>query len=274
MNTRYEIIEKAIAYLEKSFRRQPELDELARHLSVSPFHLQRIFREWVGISPKRFLQFITIDHARNLLRQSRSLLGTALDSGLSGPGRLHDLFITVDAVTPGEYKEFGQGLQIDYGIHESPFGRCLLAVTGRGICALYFVDDQLLPRRLAELHSAWKNARIEMNQKRTGIMVEQIFSFKPRPLKVLLKGTNFQLKVWEALLHIPPGRVLAYEDIAGLINNPKAVRAVGTALARNPVSYLIPCHRVICKDGRFGHYGGGELRKKALIGWEVSRHSS
>jgi len=274
----YERIEKAIIYIETNFDRQPELKEISGHIGLSEFHFQRLFSNWVGISPKRFLQFLTKEHVKTLLENSANLLDATFDAGLSSPGRLHDLFVACEAVTPGEYKAKGRGLSISYGFHESPFGECLIAVTGRGICWLSFVRDGSRQTLLAELVSAWKNAHIIEDPSETGSLVARIYDpvmwRRSSPLPILVKGTNFQIKVWEALLRIPVGTVVTYEDVALYIGFPKAVRAVGNAVGKNPVSFVIPCHRVVRKTAEFGNYGGGPARKKAMIGWEASLMAS
>jgi len=270
----YERIEKAIIYIETNFDRQPELKEISGHIGLSEFHFQRLFSNWVGISPKRFLQFLTKEHVKTLLENSANLLDATFDAGLSSPGRLHDLFVACEAVTPGEYKAKGRGLSISYGFHESPFGECLIAVTGRGICWLSFVRDGSRQTLLAELVSAWKNAHIIEDPSETGSLVARIYDpvmwRRSSPLPILVKGTNFQIKVWEALLRIPVGTVVTYEDVALHIGFPKAVRAVGNAVGKNPVSFVIPCHRVVRKTAEFGNYGGGPARKKAMLGWEAA----
>jgi AraC family transcriptional regulator of adaptative response/methylated-DNA-[protein]-cysteine methyltransferase len=270
----YGRIEKAIAFIETHFERRPDLKEIAGHVGLSEFHFQRLFSGWVGISPKRFLQFLTKEHLKALLGRPTSLLDAALDAGLSGPGRLHDLFVSCEAVTPGEYKTRGRGITITYGFHDSPFGECLIAVTGRGICWLSFARDGSRKALLSEFDRAWKNARRVENPGDTRDLVGRIYEparwRSSNPLPVLVKGTNFQIKVWEALLKIPVGTVVTYEDVALYIGFPKAVRAVGNAVGRNPVSFVIPCHRVVRKTAEFGNYGGGTPRKKAMLGWEAS----
>ncbi len=269
----YERIEKAIVFIETHFDRQPDLKEIAAHVNLSEFHFQRLFSSWVGISPKRFLQFLTKEYVKGLLSRSSNVLDAAYDAGLSGPGRLHDLFVACEAVTPGEFKSKGKGLVIDYGFHDSPFGRCLLARTGRGICWLVFLRDGDQVGLLAEFRNAWKNARLIENPADTRPLVVRIFDpslwRRSNPIPVMIAGTNFQIKVWEALLRIPMGTVVSYEDIAISIGFPKAVRAVGNAVGKNPVSFIIPCHRVVRKTAEFGNYGGGPARKKAMLGWEA-----
>jgi AraC family transcriptional regulator of adaptative response/methylated-DNA-[protein]-cysteine methyltransferase len=268
----YERIETVIRYLEKNFRKQPDLKELAERAGLSEFHFQRLFSRWVGISPKRFLQFLTKEHAKHLLQSSGDLLAVAYDSGLSGPGRLHDLFVHCEAVTPGEFKSGGAGIIIRFGIHPTPFGDIMLATTDRGICGLYFISGDTFDLYLDKLHHHWPKARIKENPDSTREVVESIFRRErwqaAKPFRLLLKGTNFQIKVWEALLNIPEGRAVSYESVAQKIGEPLAVRAVGSAVAGNPVSYIIPCHRVIRKEGTFGNYQGGTARKKIILAWE------
>lgn len=276
MSEEYPLIEEAIIYLGQNFRQQPTLDELAAHLGVSPFHLQRLFKRWAGISPKRFLQFLTVEYAKGLLEESRTVLDTAYESGLSGPGRLHDLFVTVEAVTPAEFRAKGAGLPIHYGFHPSPFGECLLASTERGICWLSFGGHSDRADALAQLREHWSEARLTESPDTTAPLVDRIFprgadDGGPRPLTLLVKGTNFQVKVWEALLRIPPGFLLSYGDIAAQVGSPKGARAVGNALRANPISYIIPCHRVIRRSGVIGNYRWGTPRKRAIIGWESAQ---
>lgn len=271
----YARIEKAIRYLDTHFRRQPNLKEVARFVGLSEYHFHRLFTRWAGISPKRFLQFLTAEYARGLLKESPNVLEAAYEAGLSGPGRLHDLIVNVYAVTPGELKEEGAGLTIRYGVHPCPFGDCLLATTDKGICDLSFLAGRHPGDAEAMLRSRWGRATLVMDPKATKAVVDRIFE-RPRragapPLNVAVRGTNFQVKVWEAILRIPPGYVASYEDIAERIDAPGAVRAVGTALGRNPVAFLVPCHRVIRKTGVFGNYGGGSIRKKAILAWEAAR---
>ncbi|TFG42144.1 MAG: methylated-DNA--[protein]-cysteine S-methyltransferase [Syntrophobacterales bacterium] len=270
----YDRIEKAIKFIEARFDRQPELKEIAGHVGLSEFYFQRLFSSWVGISPKRFLQFLTKEYVKERLSTSANILDAAFDAGLSGPGRLHDLFVACEAVTPGEFKARGEGLTITYGFHGSPFGECLIAQTGRGICWLSFVRNGSRPPRLADLKDAWKKARLLEDPAGTRPLAARIYDpamwRSSNPIPVLVKGTNFQIKVWEALLSIPVGTVVTYEDIALHIGLPKAVRAVGNAVGKNPVSFVIPCHRVVRKTAEFGNYGGGTARKKAMLGWEAS----
>lgn len=271
----YARVEQALAFLQKNYQRQPSLQEIAASISLSEYHFQRLFSRWVGISPKRFMQFLTKERAKELLSRSDDLLSVAYQSGLSGPSRLHDLFVNCEAVTPGEYKSQGAGLQIGYGFHQTPFGECLLATTPRGICALSFLHNSSPDQALADLQRIWQKAEMVEDLSRTEQLAEQIFrsrrQVEGQPLSLFLKGTNFQIKVWEALLRIPPGLVVSYETIAQAIGHPKSVRAVGNAVAHNPVQYLIPCHRVIRKMGEFGNYQAGIPRKMALLGWEAAQ---
>jgi AraC family transcriptional regulator of adaptative response/methylated-DNA-[protein]-cysteine methyltransferase len=270
----YRRIEQAIHYLEDHFLEQPELSEISGSIGLSEYHFQRLFTRWVGISPKRFLQFLTKEHAKDLLRKPVDLLEATYLSGLSSPGRLHDLFVATEAVTPGEFKTRGAGLDIQYGFHPTPFGEVLLARTGRGICNLAFVEPGKRDKALADLRHKWSSANLEENPAATTPLVAKIFQppgARSGTLSLLLSGTNFQIKVWEALLRIPSGSVVTYEDIAHSIGMPRAARAVSNAVACNPVAVLIPCHRVIRKDGEFGGYHYGTTRKKALLGWELAQ---
>ena len=267
LSQHYQLIEQAIQYIETNLNRQPDLDEIAAACGLSEYHFQRIFTRWAGISPKRFMQFLTKEHAKELLARSGNLLDTTHQVGLSSLGRLHDLFITTEAVTPGEYRSHGAGLTIHYGLHPTPFGRCLIAATERGICHLSFVQTGE-GAAIDQLAAEWREAGMTEDHRSTAPLVSHIFSGSGTPLKLHLRGTNFQIKVWEALLNIPAGGVTTYEQIAGRIGSPKAVRAVGTAVGHNPVAVLIPCHRVIRKAGGFGNYRYGTARKKALLAME------
>jgi len=275
MSEDYRRIEQAIQYLEKHANSQPELSEIASAVGLSEYHFQRTFSRWAGISPKRFLQFLTKEGAKELLAKSENLLDTTYGVGLSSLGRLHDLFVTTEAVTPGEYKSGGAGLTIRYGLHDTPFGKALIGVTERGICHLGFVGNSE-GDAVDALVADWQQARMIEDYKATAPLVEPIFDLSRRgntPLRLHLRGTNFQLKVWEALLRISPGAVISYEGLAEQAGHPGASRAVGAALGRNPVAVLIPCHRVIRKLGEFGNYRYGTIRKKALLGWEAAQFS-
>lgn len=269
-------IEQAIQYLEKHANSQPELSEIASAVGLSEYHFQRIFSRWAGISPKRFLQFLTKEGAKELLAQSENLLDTTYEVGLSSLGRLHDLFVATEAVTPGEYKSGGAGVTIRYGLHDTPFGKALIGTTERGICHLGFVGKSE-GDAVDTLVTSWPQAIMIEDFRATAPLVEPIFDLSQRgnkPLRLHLRGTNFQLKVWEALLRIPPGAVTSYEGLAAQAGRPGASRAVGTALGRNPIAVLIPCHRVIRKLGEFGNYRYGSVRKKALVGWEAAHATS
>jgi AraC family transcriptional regulator of adaptative response/methylated-DNA-[protein]-cysteine methyltransferase len=269
-------IESALNYLTERAEAQPTLADVAGHVGLSEHHLQRLFTRWAGISPKRFLQFQTIESAKSLLRESRSVLDTTYSTGLSSGGRLHDLFITLEAVTPGEYKTGGSGLRIARGFHDSPFGECLIATTDRGICGLSFVIDGDRDAAVAELADRWPGATFVDDQRGTRGVAERVFAAwkgewsskddtTAAPLSLLVRGTNFQVRVWEALLRIPAGVVSTYEEVAAAIGQSTATRAVASAIARNPVAYLIPCHRVIRKSGAFGDYHWGATRKVAML---------
>ena len=271
----YRRIEKAIQFLAENYHHQPSLDEVARNVKLSEYHFQRLFRRWAGISPKRLVQFLTLEHAKKVLEESRSVLDAAYDAGLSSPSRLHDLFVNAEAMTPGEFKTKGAGLKISFGFHPSPFGECLLAATERGICGLGFVSEGGRLQALEDFKRRWPAAEFQENSQKTRSYIDTIFSPKKRkganPVKLLLMGTNFQIKVWEALLRIPPGSMVCYEDLARRLGKPSAVRAVGSAVGRNPISFLIPCHRAIRKMGITGDYHWGSARKKAILAWEAAR---
>jgi AraC family transcriptional regulator of adaptative response/methylated-DNA-[protein]-cysteine methyltransferase len=264
-------IEQAILYLENHYLDQPSLEDVAANIGLSEYHFQRLFSRWAGVSPKRFLQFVTKENAKTLLDHSENLLDTTHQTGLSSLGRLHDLFVNTEAVSPGEYKSRGAGVTIRYGLHPTPFGKCLIAATDRGICHLGFVQTSE-GRAIDGLVSDWKQAKMIEDHRSTSPLVEPIFDlgYRGKPLSVHLRGTNFQLKVWEALLQIPTGAVTTYAGIASKIGKPGAMRAVGTAIGHNPIAVLIPCHRVIRKVGEFGNYRYGALRKKALLAREFS----
>jgi len=268
-------IEQAILYLENHYKEQPGLEQVAARIGLSEYHFQRLFTRWAGVSPKRFLQFLTREGAKELLSRSENLLDTTHEVGLSSLGRLHDLFVTTEAVTPGEYKSRGEGVTIRYGIHLTPFGKCLIGLTERGICHLGFVSSSE-GEAIDGLVSEWKAARMVEDYRSTAGLVGPIFDLRydtriRRPITLHLRGTNFQLKVWEALLQIPAGSATTYESLAQRIGKPNASRAVGSALGHNPVAVLIPCHRVIRKVGDFGSYRYGALRKKALLAREYLR---
>lgn len=271
----YDRVEKALQFIKKHATSQPSLARIAASVNVSEYHFQKLFSRWVGVSPKRFLQYLTKEYAKKLLDESKNVLDVSYEIGLSGTSRLHDLFIACEAITPGEYKQRGKGIEIAYGVHPSPFGRCLLAATEKGICSLYFIQRDNTPQLVELLKKDWPCSRLRESIRHTKIWAEQAFesisSDSPEPIHLLVKGTNFQIKVWEALLRIPLGAVVTYETIARHVHMPKAARAVGNAVGKNPISFLIPCHRVIRKMGILGNYGGGKERKMAMLGWEAAQ---
>lgn len=273
----YRRIERALHFIDANRHRQPTLGEIAQAAGLSEFHFQRLFAQWAGVSPKRFLQFLTKEHALALLRRGTDVLATSVAVGLSSPSRLHDLLVTVEALTPGEVRAGGAGVAIDYGFHPTPFGTCFLATTPRGLCTLHFLHGERAGA-VDRLALQWPHARLRERPARTRGFVARIFFDAPAfdartgaPLPLLLRGTAFQLKVWEALLRIPSGTAVCYEHIATHIGVPRAMRAVGSAVGANPIAFVIPCHRVIRKLGDFGEYAEGALRKQAILGWEAAR---
>jgi AraC family transcriptional regulator, regulatory protein of adaptative response / methylated-DNA-[protein]-cysteine methyltransferase len=269
----YSRIAEAIEYIHANFKDQPNLDEVAEKVAMSPFHFQRLFTEWAGVSPKKFLQYITVANAKKMLKESgATLFDTAIETGLSGTGRLHDLFINIEGMTPGEYKNGGESLFINYSFAESPFGNMLVASTSKGICHLAFADDEDAALNVLKLKfpNATYRQMVDMVQQNAMFIFTHDWS-KLNQIKLHLKGTPFQLKVWEALLKVPMGRLTTYGTIARQIEVPAASRAVGTAIGDNPVAFLIPCHRIIQSTGLFGGYHWGSLRKTAIIGWEAAQ---
>jgi AraC family transcriptional regulator of adaptative response/methylated-DNA-[protein]-cysteine methyltransferase len=272
----YGRIEEALGFITERYLQKPALKEIAEKVHLSEYHFDRLFKRWAGTSPQRFLHFLTKEHAKRLLEESRDLLDVAYTSGLSSPGRLHDLFVTYEAVSPGEFKRKGEGLALRFGFHPSPFGECMIAVTDRGICGLEFSGAGERDVVLKRLRSRWPEAEIIEDMNTTRSFSEKIFrrpEMNGPPIHLLLRGTNFQIKVWEALLRIAPGHVASYEGVAQLVGKPHASRAVGTALGQNPIAYLIPCHRVILESGALGNYRWGTAKKKAMLGWEMLRNS-
>ncbi|WP_461453564.1 bifunctional helix-turn-helix domain-containing protein/methylated-DNA--[protein]-cysteine S-methyltransferase [Mucilaginibacter sp.] len=267
----YERIAEAIDYIKLNFKLQPNLDEVAAKINLSPFHFQRLFTDWAGVSPKKFLQYLSIEHAKAMLKEkSATLFDTAYETGLSGTGRLHDLFVNIEGMTPAEYRNGGAALSINYSFAESPFGDIIVASTSKGICFIAFADDKEIA--LGELKNQFPNA--DYHQFADVIHQNAMFIFRKdwsqlSDIKLHLKGTDFQLKVWDALLKIPVGGLNTYASIAQKINSPQASRAVGSAIGANPVSFLIPCHRVIRSSGETGQYHWGSTRKAAIIGWEA-----
>lgn len=265
-------ITAAINYIQANFKSQPSLEEIAEKVNLSPFHFQKLFSEWAGTSPKRFLQYISISHAKKLLKENETLFNTALETGLSGTGRLHDLFINIEGMTPGEYKNGGENLNINYSFAESPFGNLIVASTQKGICHIAFYNEELSAlRNLKKLFPlASYKQMMDLDQQNALFIFNHDWK-KLNQIKLHLKGTDFQLKVWETLLKIPMGKVSTYGAIADKLQNPKASRAVGTAIGDNPVAFLIPCHRVIQSSGALGGYHWGMDRKSAIIGWEAAK---
>jgi AraC family transcriptional regulator of adaptative response/methylated-DNA-[protein]-cysteine methyltransferase len=276
----YKLIRRAIAFLSETWTEQPSLERLAQHLELSPAHCQKLFKRWCGLSPKEFVQAITVDRARSLLEGSASLLDTAYEVGLSGAGRLHDLFVSHEAMTPGDYKRRGEGLEMAYGFHPSPFGEALLIATDRGVAGLAFLDEdkgQTQQDALLDMMQRWPKARFVSAPEKTALHAEQIFEtskWSPhQPVRLVMIGTDFEIRVWQTLLKIPMGRAVSYADIARHLGQPSASRAVGSAVGRNPISFVVPCHRVLRGDGSLGGYHWGLTRKRALIGWETGRLS-
>ena len=271
----YDVVRRAIAHISKHWRAQPEIEAIAEAAGVSATDLHHLFRRWAGLTPKAFLQALTLDHARRLLRDSASVLDATYEVGLSGPGRLHDLFVTHEAMSPGEWKSGGEGLTISYGFHPSPFGSALVMATERGLAGLAFADAGEESAALADMRGRWPKARYSENAAMTLPIARRIFEPElwraDRPLRVVLIGTDFEVRVWKTLLKVPLGRATTYSDIAARISAPKAARAVGAAVGKNPVCFVVPCHRVIGKHGDLTGYHWGLTRKRAILGWEAGR---
>jgi AraC family transcriptional regulator of adaptative response/methylated-DNA-[protein]-cysteine methyltransferase len=273
----YQRIAEAIEYIQTNFKDQPDLEQVAEKIHLSPFHFQRLFTDWAGVSPKKFLQFISLGYAKNILKDKQATLSdAAFETGLSGTGRLHDLFIKIEGMTPGEFKNGGEHLAINYSFAESPFGKILVASTNKGICYMAFADDE--QKTFAELKAQFPQAKyhqvVDLVQQNALYIFTKDWS-KLNEIKLHVKGSGFQLKVWETLLKIPVGQLSSYGSIAAHINKPSASRAVGTAIGDNPVAFIIPCHRVIQSTGSFGQYHWGSTRKTAMIGWEAAKvHAS
>jgi AraC family transcriptional regulator of adaptative response/methylated-DNA-[protein]-cysteine methyltransferase len=268
----YQRIAAAIEFIHQNFAAQPDLEAIAAHIHVSPFHFQKLFKEWAGVSPKKFLQYTSLQHAKSLLEQNHTVADAAFETGLSGTGRLHDLFVRIEGMTPGEYRNGGASLTILYNLVQSPFGLLFVAATGKGICNIFFTEDEI--SGVAELKKLWPNAIVKMGKDVQQQYVQAFFNddwSNLHQIKLHLKGTPFQMKVWEALLKVPAGRLATYSSVAASVGSPKASRAVGTAVGDNPVAYLIPCHRVIRATGVLGGYHWGATRKAAIIGWESGK---
>jgi AraC family transcriptional regulator, regulatory protein of adaptative response / methylated-DNA-[protein]-cysteine methyltransferase len=271
----YDVVRKAIGHIRGHWREQPEIETIAEAAGVTPTELHHLFRRWAGLTPKAFLQALTLDGARQLLRDSASVLDATYEVGLSGPGRLHDLFVTHEAMSPGEWKSGGEGLTIHFGFHPSPFGSALVMATERGLAGLAFADPGEEKAALADMKSRWPRAACAEDSARTAAIARRIFDpsqWSPNePLRVVLIGTDWEVRVWEALLQIPMGRLATYSGIAGKLAAPKAARAVGAAVGKNPVSFVVPCHRVVGKAGDLTGYHWGITRKRAMLGWEAGR---
>ena len=269
----YSVVRKTLERITRSWRDQPDLSDLASELGMQPIQLQRVFSRWAGLTPKQFLQAITLDHAKALLRDSASVLDASFEVGLSGPARLHDLFVTHEAMTPGEYRNRGAGLTVQYGFHPSPFGNVLIMSTDKGLAGLGFADPGEEPAALEDMCNRWPAAKFEENLEVTGPFAKRVFDphlwQEDTPLNVVLIGTDFEIRVWQTLLKIPMGRMTTYSDIADTLGKPSASRAVGTAVGRNPISFVVPCHRVLGKTGNLCGYHWGLTRKRAILGWET-----
>jgi len=274
----YDSVRRAIAFISERWRAQPTIEAMADAAGVTPDELHHLFRRWAGLTPKAFMQALTLDHAKSLLRDSASVLDAALDSGLSGPGRLHDLFVTHEAMSPGEWKNGGAGMILRYGFHPSPFGTAIVIASDRGLAGLAFADSGNEQVSLADMKRRSPNAAYIQDQNGTAGLAQRIFDPKlwrpDQPLRVVLIGTDFEVRVWETLLKIPMGRAVCYSDIATKIQKPKASRAVGAAIGRNPVSFVVPCHRALGKGGALTGYHWGITRKQAMLGWEAGQLTS
>ena len=272
----YERAAEAITFLRAHHRQQPNLSQLASHLNLSEAHVQKLFSRWAGISPKRFLQFLTVEYAKQRMTETGDLLNLALDTGLSGPGRLHDLFVNMEAMSPGEFKKSAAGITIEFGIGETPFGTALVATTERGICHLSFIEHRQADKSVDVLKARWPFAQLKQVPKTSQLLLNRLFdpdrATRSDSLSLWVSGSNFQIQVWRALLQIPFSGLLNYQQLARLVGKPKAARAVGSAVAKNPIAYLIPCHRVLRQTGDFGKYHWGAKRKAAIIAWEASHN--
>ena len=271
----YDHVRRAIEFITDNWRDQPEVETVAEAVGLAPAQLHALFRRWAGLTPKAFLQAVTMDRARTVLRDGGNLLDASFDLGLSGPGRLHDLFVTHEAMSPGEWRSGGAGLEVAYGFHASPFGRALVMTTARGLCGLAFADDGGDAAALADMARRWPNARLVEDAARTAPVAARVFDRSrwsaDRPLRVVMIGTDFEIRVWETLLAIPLGRASTYGAVARRIGRPTAARAVGAAVGRNPLSFVVPCHRVVGASGALTGYHWGLTRKRAMLGWEAGQ---
>ncbi|MGE3830623.1 MAG: methylated-DNA--[protein]-cysteine S-methyltransferase [Parvibaculaceae bacterium] len=269
----YEMVKATLAFIHENWREQPSLETIAEQAKLSPAHLQRLFTRWAGLSPKAFLQAVTLDHARGLLRDSASILDTAYEVGLSGPSRLHDLFVTHEGMSPGNFKARGKGLTLKYGFHDCPFGRALVMIADQGLAGLAFADDGEERAALDDMRSRWPEADYVEDWLATKPIADRIFkpeNWRPdQPLRVVMIGSDFEIRVWETLMRIPLGKRSTYSDIANHLGKPNAARAVGSAVGRNPISFVVPCHRVLGKSGGLCGYHWGLTRKRAILGWEA-----
>lgn len=271
----YDRIAEAISFISTRLNSQPTLNEIAAHLHLSPFHFQRLFCRWAGVTPKRFLQVLTLERAKQLLSESKPLLEVSDSLGLSSSSRLYDHFIHLEAVTPGEYKLGGVGLTIEYAVHDTPFGKAFVAITHRGVCNFAFLECAKIDEHLTGLREKWPHAMVHENRQRTLVVIKAMFGKEKkfdRPVSLHVSGTNFQISVWKALLQIAPATVATYSQVAAAIGHPSAARAVGLAVGANPVAFLIPCHRIIRQNGKLGGYHWGETRKQAMHAWESARY--
>ena len=271
----YDVVRKAIGHIRGHWREQPEIEAIAEAAGVTPTELHHLFRRWAGLTPKAFLQALTLDGARQLLRDSASVLDASYEVGLSGPGRLHDLFVTHEAMSPGEWKSGGEGLTLYFGFHHSPFGNALVMATDRGLAGLAFADPGTERTILADMKRRWPRAHYVEDAQRTAPIAQRVFDSKQwraqQPLRVVLIGTDWEVRVWQALLQIPMGRLTTYSGLAGKVCNPTAARAVGAAVGKNPIAFVVPCHRVIGKAGSLTGYHWGLTRKRAMLGWEAGQ---
>jgi len=273
LTVNYYRIEKAIGYLTANFRTRPDLDEIAEKVNLSPFYFQRMFLDWVGLTPKKFIQYLTLNHLKSQIQQTQNVIEAADVAGLSSQSRVYDLFVNIEGVSPQQFKSAGAGLAIFYGYHATPFGMCFIAVTERGICDLNFIDEDATRNEYHNFLQKWRFATINHRPDITQKYIQRIFkpeSTNNERLNLLVQGTDFQVKVWEALVNIPFGGVQSYQQISDKVGYPCSIRAVASAAGKNPISYLIPCHRIICKSGGVGNFNDGKIRKQALIAWEMA----
>ena len=276
MNSDYQRIADAIEFIAANADQQPNLEAIAAQLNLSPFHFQRLFRRWAGVTPKKYLQILTVEHAKQLLAEAQPLLAVSDKVGLSSASRLHDHFVQLEAVTPGEFKTGGAGVSIDYAVYSSPFGDVFVAATARGICKLSFIDQDQIEIHIADLQRRWPKATLRNHDSDRLNIIESLFTDNQkidRPLSLHVSGTNFQINVWRALLQIPEGTLASYSQVAEAVGRPKAARAVGTAIGSNPIAFFIPCHRVLQQSGNIGGYHWGTIRKHAIHAWESARYS-